>query len=104
MDRLSAIDGLTGVLADAAGRADWERLGRAVHELVPALQVLAAAGPWNSAERAALVRLRGTHDGAAQALAAAGAGLQARIGDMLANKEGWIAYALAAEPDSDLTE
>jgi len=104
MDRSSAVDGLTSVLADAAGRADWDRLGSAVRELAPTLQALAAAGPWNGAERAALLRLHNTHATAARAVAAAAAGLQARIDDMLANKEGWIAYALADEPHSELTE
>ena len=40
-------------------------------------------------------RLRAAHDRAAQAGAAAAAGLQARMDEMRDNKEGWIAYALA---------
>jgi len=104
MDRSHAIDGLAGVLADAGARADWEVLGRAVHELAPALQALATAGPWSAGERAALARLRSAHAGAAQAVAVARARLQARMDDMRVNKEGWMAYALAGEPESDLTE
>jgi hypothetical protein len=104
MDRLRAVDRLAGVLADASARADWDLLGRAVTELAPSLQALAKAGPWSAAERAALGRLRSAHADAARVVAAAGARLQARMDDMLVNKEGWMAYALAGEPEPDLTE
>jgi hypothetical protein len=99
MDRTRAIERLAGVLQDATARADWELLGRAVRELGPQLQALAAGAPWSASERAALARLRSVHEGAAAAVAAASAQLQARMDDMAANKEGWMAYALAGEPD-----
>ena len=100
MDRTRAIDGLARVLLDAGERSDWELLGCAVRELGPQLRQLAAGTPWSSAERAALARLRTAHDGVATAVASAGAQLQAQLSEMRANKEGWMAYALAGEPDS----
>ena len=103
MDRTRAIDRLAGVLLDAGTRSDWELLDRAVRELGPRLQALAAGAPWNAGEREALGRLRRAHDGAAGAVAAASAQLQARMGDMVANKEGWMAYALAGESDTGNT-
>ena len=99
MDRTRAIDGLTQVLIDAGKRADWELLGCAVRELGPQLQALAAGTPWSAAERVALARLRSAHEGVASAVAAAGAQVQARLDEMRGNKEGWMAYALAGEPD-----
>ncbi|CAN7536857.1 hypothetical protein [Massilia sp. LjRoot122] len=104
MDRTPVIDRLAGVLQDAGARADWELLGRAVRELGSQLQALAAAGPWSAGERAALERLRGAHAGAAGAVATASVQLQARMDDMAANKEGWMAYALAGEPDFGNTQ
>ena len=103
MDRSRAIDRLAKLLADAGASADWELLARATRELGPQLQALAAGKPWSDAERAALARLRGAHDGAASQVATAAGELQARLDDMRVNKEGWMAYALAGEPDSDNT-
>lgn len=97
MDRSRAIERLGARLRDAGSRSDWDLLGSAVTELGPQLQALAARGPWNGAERAALGRLRGAHDGAAAACAAAAQALQARLDDMNGNKEARMAYALAGE-------
>ncbi len=104
MDRTRAIDRLTQVVQDAGTQGDWELLGRAVRELGPQLQALAAGTPWSAGERAALERLRGVHAGAAEIVAAASAQLQARMDDMAANKEGWMAYALAGETEPGNTQ
>jgi len=104
MDRSGAIDRLAGVLLEAGARADWELLGRAVRELGPRLQRLAAGQPWSAPERAALQRLRGAHDGAALQVGAASAGLQAQLEHMRSNKDGWMAYALAGEPKNGNTQ
>lgn len=104
MDRTRAIDGLARVLLDAGARADWELLGRSVGELAPRLQALAVGHPWSPAERAALARLREAHGTAADAVAAASAQLQLRMDDMLATKEGWMAYALEGDNDTGITE
>jgi len=103
MDRSGAIDRLAAVLRDAGADADWALLGRAVRELGPRLQRLGAAGPWSAPERAALLRLRAAHEGAAVQVAAAGVHLAAQLEQMGANKEGWMAYALAGEPEPGMT-
>lgn len=100
MDRSAAIERLASRLQDAGARADWDLLERAVIELGPQLQALAAGGDWSGRERAALSSLRAAHDGAARAGAEAAVQLQARLGEMRDNKEGWIAYALAGELES----
>ena len=104
MDRTRAIERLAAAVDDASARADWEQLDRAVRELGPQLRLLGADRPWSAPELAALARLRAAHDGAAGAAAAESAHLQAKMSDMLANKEGWMAYALAGEPDTPTTE
>lgn len=104
MDRTRAIDGLARVLLDAGARADWDLLGRSVGELAPRLQALGAGRPWSDVERAALARLRDAHGTAAKAVAAASVQLQLRMDDMLATKEGWMAYALAGDNHTGITE
>ena len=104
MDRTGAIDRLAKVLLDAGAREDWELLGRAVRELGPRLQRLAANQPWSALERAALTRLRGAHEGAAVQVADASGRLQAQLEHMRSNKEGWMAYALAGEPETGNTQ
>jgi len=104
MDRSVAIDRLAGVLMDSGACADWELLERAVRELGPRLQRLAASGPWSAPEHAALTRLRSAHEGAARQAASAGDQLGAQLEQMRSNKEGWMAYALAGEPDTGNTQ
>jgi len=101
MARIRAIDGLSRALLDALARTDWTQLGVQVRELGPRVQELAKAGPWNAAERAALLRLREAHQRAHAQADAASAQLQARLDEMAGNKEGWMAYALAGEPDTE---
>jgi len=104
MDRSGIIERLArqldARLQEAIRRADWTLLEPGVRELAPQLQTLAARGPWNGAERAALARLRAVHDRAAAACAQAAAGVAARLDEMRSNKEGWMAYALAGETET----
>ncbi|GAB3391178.1 hypothetical protein [Massilia agri] len=104
MDRSGVIDRLAGELEQAAAQRDWELLGRAVRDLAPRLQRLATTCAWSDGERAALARLRGAHDGAAARVALAGSELQAQLAAMRDNKEGWMAYALAGEPETGNTQ
>jgi hypothetical protein len=94
MDRHKQLLQLRAALADASARRDWDRLGATVHMLAPRLTALAAAGPWNAAELAALAQLRTAHDQAALACDDAVRALAQNLDDMRTNKEGWIAYAL----------
>jgi len=104
MDRSSAIERLATQLRDASARADWNLLERAVIELGPQLQALAGRGAWSARERAALAGLRAAHDGAASTIAEAASLLQAQLGEMRDNKEGWMAYALAGELETGSTQ
>jgi hypothetical protein len=99
MDRSTGLAQLTARLQDASTRRDWDLLERAVRELGPQVQALAARGPWSADERVALAQLRTAHDGAVRESSEAAAGLAARLADMRDNKEGWMAYALAGEPE-----
>jgi len=85
---------MADALRAAAHQADWERLGEHARALAPQLRALAARGPWNPAERAALQRLRGAHDDAARAAAAAADALAVRLEALRNNKDGWLAYAM----------
>ena len=97
MDRSRSLELMAARLNSASLGERWDLLERAVGELGPQVQALAAHGPWNAPERAALLRLRAAHDAAAHATADAAAGMQARLDGMRDNKEGWMAYALAGE-------
>lgn len=99
-ERSAQLLALGDALHAAAAGADWQALGRHVDGLAPALRALAARGPWNGAERAALERLRARHDAALGAVAAAAEALGARLETMRANKDGWLAYAMHGETDS----
>ena len=105
MDRSGIIDRLgqqlDARLHEAGARGDWTLLEPSVRELAPQLKALAARGPWNGAERAALARLRAVHVRAAGACDQAAAALAARLDEMRSNKEGWMAYALAGDTDMD---
>ena len=101
MDRTRAIDALAAALQGALARADWDRLGAGVQALAPRIRELAQAGRWSAAERAALDRLRDAHERARVQVDAASAQLQARLDDMAGNKEGWMAYALEGELDTE---
>lgn len=103
MDRTAVIERLAQRLREAGASADWDLLESAARELGPQVQALAARGAWSARERAALAGLRAAHDGAAEAGAAAAAQLEAQLGDMRDNKEGWMAYALAGELESGNT-
>ncbi len=103
-NRQARLAHLGNSLQDAAAREDWDRLGEQARALFPALRTLAAQGPWNAAERAALERVRAQHDAAAQHVAAAARALEPRLEEMRANKDGWIAYAMHSETESGASQ
>lgn len=86
-------------LQAAASGADWDRLAALATALMPALRALAAHGPWNAAERAALQRLRSLHDEAAAGVAAQVNDIGARLDTLRANKDGWLAYAMHSDTE-----
>ena len=97
MARTPTIERLAARLRDASARADWDLLERAVRELGPQVEELAARGAWSASERTALAGLRAAHDAAAQSCAEAAAGVREQLGDLHDNQEGRMAYALAGE-------
>jgi hypothetical protein len=101
MDRRDALLRLTADISAAGAAADWERLGTAARLLGPQLATLAAQGPWSAAERSALALLRAAHGEAMAGCADALRALGARLDEMRANKDGWIAYALGADPETE---
>jgi hypothetical protein len=99
MNRTPALRGLAAELGAAAQGREWQRLETAARALPERLAGLAAAGPLDKAERAALEQLRTAYSDAEAACAAAAGEVRAHLDAMHNNKEGWIAYALnGAEP------
>jgi hypothetical protein len=103
-NRQARLAQLGNALQDAAARQDWDRLGEQARALFPALHALAAHGPWNAGERAALERVRAQHDAAARQVAAAARALEPRLEEMRANKDGWIAYAMHNETEPGVSQ
>jgi hypothetical protein len=103
-NRQARLAQLGNALQDAAARQDWDRLGEQARALFPALHALAAQGPWNAGERAALERVRTQHDAAAHDVAAAARALEPRLEEMRANKDGWIAYAMHSETEPGVSQ
>lgn len=100
LDRRAQLVQLGNALQDAAARADWDGLGEHARALLPRLRALAARGPWNAQETAALERLRVQHDRAALYAAGAARALEPRLEELRANKDGWIAYAMFSEHET----
>jgi hypothetical protein len=99
MDRKARLRQIGDALQAAGAAGDWQRLGEQVRALQGQLRTLAASGPWNPAERAALQRLRQSHDTAARRVASAAQELEQRLDALRTNQEGWIAYAMHSEND-----
>jgi len=103
-DRLAQLTRLGAALQTAGAAADWPRLDELARALGGQLRGLAAQGPWSAAERAALQRLRQSHDGAARQVAGAAQTLQERLQRMRSNEEGWLAYAIDDAMHSELND
>lgn len=86
-------------LRTAAGAADWALLDAHVRALAPQLRALAAHGPWNAAERQAVLRLRADHAAALDAVAAASGELAGKLEQIRSNQEGWLAYAMHGDTE-----
>lgn len=100
MDRTPHLGQICARLQGALQALDWDLLDTCVRQLAPQLDKLAAHGPWNSAERAALLQLRQVHERVASACASHMVNLQTKMDDMHQNQEGWSAYAMTEEHDT----
>ncbi|WP_317203693.1 hypothetical protein [Janthinobacterium sp.] len=87
----------------ASATADWDALAAVNTTLANELPALAARGPWSADEQALLAQLRASHAQAFQACSQEKERLGLSLGDMHANKEGRLAYALieASDPDGN---
>lgn len=101
MDRLGHIGQICARLQGALETQNWELLDTCVRELAPQLGKLTAAGPWNNAERSALLQLREVHGRVASACASQMVHLQSKMDDMHQNQEGWMAYAMTEEQEQE---
>jgi hypothetical protein len=99
-DRETRLLRMADALLTATAGADWARLDEHARALAPQLRALAGRGPWNAAERGALLRLRQAHDDAAQAAGAATDALAQKLEELRTNKDGWIAYAMHSETET----
>ncbi|WP_377705620.1 hypothetical protein [Pseudoduganella sp. UC29_71] len=81
-------------MSAATAASDWTALAAINTLMAASLPVMAAQGPWTPAERAALAALRQLHLQAEHCAGLASADLAAKLSEMQANKEGWMAYAM----------
>lgn len=98
MDRQRTLLQLGQKMSTAIAAEDWKALAALNTLMASSLPAMAAQGAWTPPERAALAALRQLHGQAVKRCDLATNALGQRLADMQANKEGWIAYALAGEP------
>jgi hypothetical protein len=101
MDRLRTLAQWSARLDGASGGADWAALAAVSATLAAEMPALDALGPWTAPESAALLALRQAHAKAFQLCSDEKQRLGLELGDMQANKEGWLAYALIGETELD---
>lgn len=94
MDRQRTLLQLTQKMSAAIAAEDWPALAALNTLMVSTLPRLAAHGPFNAGERAALAALRQMHNEAVRRCDAATSELGRRLQGMQSNREGWVAYAL----------
>jgi len=99
MDRRSQLINLTLRMNAASAARDWTVLGHVDRELGALLPRLAADGPWDAPEGRALDHLRQAHRTALKRCEREAAAIGQRLTQMCANKEGWLAYALAGNDE-----
>jgi hypothetical protein len=84
-------------MSAAVAAEDWNMLAAMNTLMTTTLPQMAAHGPWNAGERAALSALRQIHDEAVKRCDRAAEDLGRRMNEMQANQEGWLAYALYSD-------
>jgi hypothetical protein len=99
MDRRSQLVNLTFRMNAASAGRDWTVLGRVDRELCALLPRLAAHGAWDALEGQALDHLRQAHRTALERCERESAAIGQRLAQMCANKEGWLAYAMAGSDE-----
>ncbi|KQQ36117.1 hypothetical protein ASF61_07935 [Duganella sp. Leaf126] len=100
VDRQRTLLSLTQKMHAAVSAEDWPMLASLDTLLASTLPQMAAQGPWDAAEKAALSALYQIHQEAARRCGLATAELGRKLSALQAHKEGLLAYAL----DSELAE
>ncbi|WP_300755300.1 hypothetical protein [Janthinobacterium sp.] len=101
MPRRSALQQLSRQFADATAQTDWDALEKLTAILAKNLPLLAARGAWNEIEQIELLQLRKNHALAVKICSEEKERLGKRLGELQANREGWVAYASLGEFDPD---
>jgi hypothetical protein len=96
MDRQQTLLQMAQKMSAATASSDWNALAAINTLMAASLPAMAAQGPWSPAERAALAALRQLHRQAEHCAGLASAELAAKLAEMQANKEGWMAYAMTS--------
>lgn len=100
MARATQMIQLTQRLRNAAAAQNWSALETTDQELAALLACAAASAPvLTPAERSALRALEQAHRQAMAQCAQACEELAQRMGELQANKDGWMAYALHSDLD-----
>jgi hypothetical protein len=97
MDRQHNLLQLAQKMSAATAASDWTALAAINTLMAASLPAMAAQGPWTPAERAALAALRQLHRQAEHCARLASDELAAKLAEMQAHKEGWMAYAMGAD-------
>lgn len=100
MDRQQQLLQLAQKMSAATAASDWTALSAINTLMAAALPAMAAQGPWNPAERAALAALRQLHRQAEHCAKLASDQLSVKLSELQARKEGWMAYAMT-NPDNE---
>jgi len=93
MDRQRTLLQMAQKMSAAMASEDWKMLAAINTLMVSTLPQMAAQGPWSAPERAALAALRQLHEHAVRQCDQAVAAMDRKLKDILANQEGWLAYA-----------
>lgn len=101
MARQAAILALARALRSASDGADWPALATADRTMARDLRNMAALGQWNENERKALLTLRNVHAAAYKNCSEAKDRLGLHLSTMQSNKEGFLAYALNSDTDTN---
>jgi hypothetical protein len=94
MDRTAHIVTFARRVEQSAARADWSGLESTDRELAAWLSGLLTLGPFDSAERAALDRLRKVHEVARDKCRREVGRLASVLTELRDRRDGWLAYAL----------
>ena len=94
MDRQAQLLSMAYRLSHAAVGQDWDELARVDSELAELLPRLARHSEWSPVEQHALQGLRDAHREALACCVRESVQLDARIADMCAHKDAWVAYTL----------